>query len=345
MAITGLQTIDRLLKAYLAEMIAIPATARSNASNSQNYLRQVLRNKANVDAAFPELLTRKDSDFVGGSFARHTKIWPLDDIDIFLPLEGGGLSYLNNGFRLPYSVVSDGGAGGRLTQNRWQTNGYVDSVKVLNGFRDGLRDTYPTSIIKPDNHCVNFQTTIAATTESEGIGFDVVPCFRLDPDDHSESFYLVPDGTGSWMRSNPRKDTDLCATLQDFHGTYRQAVRLVKHWNKTQVSNVFPSYYIELAMSKRFLALKQGDRRYWCLLQALACGMAGLKGAYTAGDLTPFVSEAPAVRAPVLTDTQRAILDGDLARASTAFRDAYQHARIDRAFDGLNVIFGTGFFQ
>jgi len=40
------------------------------------------------------LLSREDSDFLGGSFARHTKIWPLDDIDIFFPMDGGTLVYV-----------------------------------------------------------------------------------------------------------------------------------------------------------------------------------------------------------------------------------------------------------
>lgn len=343
MGISELETVDRRLEGYLAEEIAIPTTARSSASSSQIYLRQVLRNKANADPWFPELLNQNDVDFLGGSFARHTKIWPLDDIDLFLPLEGGGLMYLNNGFRLPFTVVSDG-RGSRLTDSRWQTNSYVDSVKVLNGFRDGLRSTYPSSTVKLDKHCVNLQTTIAATSESEGIGFDVVPCFRLRPDDHSEPFYLVPDGNGGWIRSNPRKDTDLCSELQNFHGTYRQAVRLVKHWNKTQVNDAFQSYYIELAMSRAFLSLKQANQRYGCLLHAFAAGMSELQRAYVSGNLAPLIPEAPAVLAPVLTENQTAILDGDQTRANTALQDAYRNARTDAAFEVLNVIFGTGFF-
>jgi hypothetical protein len=81
MSTTELSTLGLALDRFLQEEIAIPAAARGSASTSQNYLRNVLRNKAANDAEFPELLARADSDFLGGSFARHTKIWPLDDIE------------------------------------------------------------------------------------------------------------------------------------------------------------------------------------------------------------------------------------------------------------------------
>lgn len=343
MGVVELQIVDRALGNYLSEEIAIPATARSSASRSQNYLRQVLRNKADADLSFPELLSRNDEDFLGGSFARHTKIWPLDDIDLFLPMDGGGLSYVNNGFRLPFTVTSDGGRS-RLLYDRWLTNTYVDSTKVLNGMRDGLRETYPSSTVRLDTHCVNLQTTLAATAESDGIGFDVVPCFRLAPDDGSECFYLVPDGAGGWMRSNPRKDTDLCAELHTFHGTYRTAVRLIKYWNKTQLDSAFQSYYIELAVSKKFLFFKQHNQRYAYLSHAFATAIAELKTAYASGDLSPLIAAAPAVKAPVLSEGQKAILETDVVSAANAFSAAYQNSRTEEAFQSLNAIFATDFF-
>jgi hypothetical protein len=198
--------------------------------------------------------------------------------------------------------------------------------------------------VKLDKHCVNLQTTVAATAESEGIGFDVVPCFRLIPDHGSEFFYIVPDGSGGWMRSNPRKDTELCAELQAFHGTYRQVVRLVKYWNNTQLDDAFQSYYIELAMSRKFLALKQQNQQYRFLTHAFATAMTQLRAAYSSGDLTSLVLEAPPVNAPVLTDGQRAVLETDVLSANGAFQQVYHNSRTAEAFQVLNAIFGTEFF-
>lgn len=341
MGLEHVASVDRSLDTFLQEEIAIPSTARSSASTSQNYLRNVLRNKANLDSGFPEVLSTIDSDFLGGSFARHTKIWPLDDIDLFLPLDGGSLIYTNNGQRLPFTVGTDSGFT-RLDQDRWKTGIYIDSTKVLNGLREGLRDTYPFSTVELDRHCVNIQTTVAATSESEGIGFDVVPCFLLIPDNGSATLYLVPNGTGGWIRSNPRKDTQLCAELHEYHHeTYRKAVRLVKYWNKTQLHNSFGSYYIELALSKRFQQLKSEGTPYWYTLHAFSTGMETLQNAYSNGPLTPLIPEAPDLPPPNLTLTQQAILQGDTRNANSALFQAFTDGHVDAALATLNAVFGT----
>ena len=54
MSTTELSTLGLALDRFLQEEIAIPAAARGSASTSQNYLRNVLRNKAANDAEFPE---------------------------------------------------------------------------------------------------------------------------------------------------------------------------------------------------------------------------------------------------------------------------------------------------
>ena len=102
MGLTELHSLDVALGRFLQQEIAISTNARQGASRSQNYLRSILRGKAENDTSFPEILTSEDSDFLGGSFARHTKIWPLDDIDLFLPLDGAGLVYRSGGRVLPY---------------------------------------------------------------------------------------------------------------------------------------------------------------------------------------------------------------------------------------------------
>jgi hypothetical protein len=147
------------------------------------------------------------------------------------------------------------------------------------------------------------------------------------------------------MRSNPRKDTEICAELHDYHnGAYRKAVRLVKYWNKTQLSDSLASYYIELAISKKFLALKQQNQSYSYLLHTFSTSITELKLAYTSGDLTPLVSEAPAIKAPALTDGQKVVLEADVKSANNALYSAYQNSRTDEAFQALNSIFGTEFF-
>jgi hypothetical protein len=215
----------------------------------------------------------------------------------------------------------------------------------LEGFQAALQKTYPSSKVDADRHCVNLQTTIAATSASDGIGFDVVPCFLLHPDDGSEDFYFVPDGSGGWMRSNPRKDTDICTDLQDYHGgTYRKAVRLLKYWNKTQLSDQFQSYYIELVVSKRFSQLKAEGKKVSYIVQAFDFAFSALRDAYTVGAATALVADAPSVQAPSLTTAQLAILRGDAANAKTAFNQAYNEHSAKAAFIMMNAIFHVDFF-
>src|SRR5690242_548687 len=60
----------------------------SQASKSQTYIRDLLVNKSRSDASFPRFI---EGDFLSGSYARGTKIFPLDDVDIMMVLDGRGL--------------------------------------------------------------------------------------------------------------------------------------------------------------------------------------------------------------------------------------------------------------
>lgn len=344
MGLAELITLDLKLDSFLAQEIAIGKNTRSAAATSQKNLRNVLRGKESSDPSFPVLLRNADCDFLGGSFARHTKVWPLDDIDVFFPLEGGSLRYVANGNTLPYKVVSDGSTS-RLILSKWQTNNLVDSRKVLDGFKGALKASYPATDISVDQHCVNVQFTMEATSESDGIGFDVVPCLLLRPWYGGKDFYLVPDGAGGWMRSNPKIDEEISVELQSFHqGNYRKAVRLLKYWNKKELGNSFQSYYIELVVSKRFSSLKSSGIVIASLIDALQIAFTALQSAYAAGPVPSLVEGAMPVQNPILNDTRAGNFAGDVIRARQAYEQAYNQSSLSSAFATLNVIFGTNFF-
>jgi hypothetical protein len=316
--------VDNHLESFLASEIAIPTNARSRASISQNHLRQILANKSNYDPDFPILLSGEDSDFIGGSFARHTKIWPLDDIDIYFPMDGAGLAYYRNDVRLPYWVVTDDFTQPqRLLSSKWKRGDYLASDYILDGFRDTLKNSYPSSRIRGDRHAVCLSTTIAATSQSSGIGFDIVPCFCLQPDDGTERIYLMPDGNGHWIHTNPRVDTDICAAFNQYHhDTFRKAVRLVKYWNKERFANRFSSYFIELAICRCFIERRSAGVALTWIVEALAWGFYGLKSAYDGGSLESFVPDAPQVVRPTLTIDEANFLKNSLDYAYKALESA-----------------------
>jgi hypothetical protein len=109
------KSVSQCFEDLLTNSINIPEGIRSIASNSHQNLREFLQEEYERDPGFPPVLKIADRDFLGGSFARHTKTWPLDDIDIYLPLDGANLFYYMHGTVLPYTVASDGLPGTRYS--------------------------------------------------------------------------------------------------------------------------------------------------------------------------------------------------------------------------------------
>jgi hypothetical protein len=93
--IAKLKTVKSAFEKFIDKELLITQGYRSQASDSHNALREYLRTENDRDKSFPPILKNADSDFIGGSYGRETKIWPLDDIDIYVPLDGFGLVYYN----------------------------------------------------------------------------------------------------------------------------------------------------------------------------------------------------------------------------------------------------------
>ena len=74
------KSVAGAFESFLKREIDIALGTRSKASDSQNHLREFLSAENSRDRTFPRILSKVDSDFLGGSFGRRTKIWPLDDM-------------------------------------------------------------------------------------------------------------------------------------------------------------------------------------------------------------------------------------------------------------------------
>jgi hypothetical protein len=307
----GDRTVAQALESLLERKINMPQGTRSKASDSQNHLREFLRSEASRDNRFPRVLSDADADFLGGSFARHTKIWPLDDIDIYLPLDGANLFYMNEGNRLPYTILSDGPrVGNPLLLLKWMSGVYVSSSKLIQGFAEVLKRHNPRTEVRAGGQSISMRMTHGETRDSEGLGYDVVPCFSLKPDNPNECpFYLMPNGRGGWIRTNPKVDASLTDILQSYNGKlYRKLVKLIKYWNSIRLDGAFSSYYAELALAKAFWNRQGNNQLIGSLSEGLAVGFEALENAYKAGALTSWISEAPLVPRPSLSDTQRITL-------------------------------------
>jgi hypothetical protein len=318
----GVQTIASALENLLEQKINISQGTRSRASDSHNHLRDFLRSEASRDATFPRVLSGADADFLGGSFGRHTKIWPLDDIDIYFPLDGANLFYLKDAVRLPYVVQSAGPRlGNPLLLPRWAAGLYVSSMQLIQEFARILKRHNPRTEVRAGGQSISMQMTHGETQDSRGLGYDIVPCFLLKPDHTNEfEFYLMPDGHGGWIRTNPKLDADVAEILQAFNGKfYRSVIKLIKYWNKTRLDGAFSSYYVELALSRAFFTRKQNNQPIGSLSEGLAAGFEILENAYKAGDQTPWISDAPLVQKPNLSAEQSLALSLAQIGASLAW--------------------------
>lgn len=179
--------------------------------------------------------------FLSGSYARETKIWPLDDINVMIVLDGHGLVPISGGIHLDAEVRRSGMQGSAITKH-FDANNFVSSVSVLEVFRDALKDTYPDSEIKKDGQAIN------VWLESYGLGLDIVPCFHIVPRDGSQDFYYIPMGDGNtmWKSTNPKIDQRISDNLHVRHDRkLKPVIKLIKYWNKTQDSDHLRSYHIE----------------------------------------------------------------------------------------------------
>jgi hypothetical protein len=334
------RTAATAFERFLDEQINIGAGTRSRASTSQNHLREFLIGEHDRDAKFPRILQTNDADFLGGSFARHSKIWPLDDIDVYFPIDGQDLVYRRGSLRLPYSALSDHvdlfnpllNAG-----DRWVNGPYVSSKKLIDGFAKVLSRHYPAETrVRRAGEAVNVKLT--------DLGFDVVPCFSLSPDSPGDAhIYLIPDGHDGWIQTNPRIDIGVSDELQSRNGkTFGRAVKLVKWWNEQRFASRFESYYVELAIMRGFAAKNQWGEFLSSVSDAVALGFESLRDAAGAGDQAPWLHSSPPVeRGPISTDELQ-VLD-TVATAAREAVNAEHRGLSDQSLKVWGLIFGESF--
>lgn len=122
---------------------------------------------------------------------------------------------------------------GLVTDN---TN-YLNSTKVIDRFISKLSDLQDYS--KAEMHKNHEAATLQL--KSYTWNFDIVPCFYTDT-----NFYLIPDGSGNWKKTDPRIDNERTTNInQKYNGKLLELIRLVKYWNKRKASIKMGSYLLK----------------------------------------------------------------------------------------------------
>lgn len=181
-----------------------------------------------------------DKNIYFGSFARRTKIKPLDDIDIMVAMNANGCNYSED-------------VSGQITINipdecntyKPYRHSYLDtlnSIKVVNEFVRKLSDIdqYKDSTIKRN------QEAAVLNLKSYDWAFDIVPCFFTTEDSLGRAYYVIPDGNGNWKKTDPRKDRDRVTTINKAcDSNMLNVLRLIKYWQRRKTMPSMGSYLIE----------------------------------------------------------------------------------------------------
>ncbi len=191
-----------------------------------------------------------------GSFQRHTKIQPLDDIDMMICIAGSGdRKFTDAGYGIYYMGANQ--TDKRNGLNTRDTD-HLNSTKVINRFISKLSRINDYS--KAEMHKNHEAATLKL--KSYDWNFDIVPCFYCSGD-----FYLIPDGNGNWKKTDPRVDNDRTTNINQKHnGKLLSLIRLVKFWNYRHITYTIGSYMLECMILNRYENMITPDD-WWIDLQ------------------------------------------------------------------------------
>ena len=218
-------TLWSSIEKYREDVVDLDPDQTKIARASRNFLFSQLKS-LDVDNRyiFPKLYKEP---MPYGSFARKTKIRPLDDIDLLLLLEGTGTVSENSyndeytyylRIKDQYSVLEPfGDSPSGLSLGNY---GYVNSIKVLNAIKSGLSEVthYKKAEIRRN------QEAIVLNLTSYDWSFDVVPAVPIRDREGDIAYYLIPNGSGKWMRTDPRRDTAKLTGINQQHSVSIQSV-------------------------------------------------------------------------------------------------------------------------
>lgn len=238
-------TVGGAFTSFRSTTVDLNPDQTRNARTSRDYLIKQIRTLAGSDSAFPRLC---GEPIHYGSFARRTKIRPLDDIDFLVVLDPRETEERHQGNGKSWLKITDPSAPLAAFPD---DHGYVSSVKVLNRMRDELQGlpVYRKAIV------VRNQQAVVLNLTSYDWSFDIVPAVPVVGYLGTVLHYLIPNGTGDWMRTDSRKDQAWVTQINQRHNNlFLPLVRVLKHWNVNGAPTKprLQSYYFEALAARVF---------------------------------------------------------------------------------------------
>lgn len=224
-------TVNNAFEEFMKDVVNLEPDVTNKARKSRDNLINNINDFSGDDDFFS---VYKEKNLKFGSFARRTKIRELDDIDLMLCLSAeGNRTYTE----LTKCICINGNDSDKSNGLMSTGTTYLNSTKVINRFISKLADLNDYS--KAEMH--KNQEAATLKMKSYTWNFDIVPCFYT-----KDGFYLIPDGSGNWKKTDPRIDNTRTTDVNQKHnGKLLNLIRLVKYWNRRKVTLTIGSYLLE----------------------------------------------------------------------------------------------------
>ena len=231
-------SVNSCFESFMRDSVNLDPERTTTARTSRNWLVHKIEDLANY-GKIPPLYNGANHIFFG-SFARNTKIRPLDDIDIMIVFDAQGCTTDNVskivGKTYPIYVNN---AHAKLIPD-YRDGNVLNSRKMIEAIKRELGGIpkYNKAEIHRNQEAVTLQLS------SYEWNFDIVPCFYT-----TTGFYVIPDGRGNWKGTDPRIDQSrVTQANQRFNGALLPAIRLMKYWKQIHWGDIVSSYLFENLM-------------------------------------------------------------------------------------------------
>lgn len=230
-------TVNQAFEQFMKEHVNLDPDVVAKARASRDNLKDNIAEFNNAEDFFH---LYPDIDIQFGSFARKTKCRELDDIDLMIGISADKATYTPERKWDDIRIMAS--ASSAIQQQCKDEYGYLNSRKVLNVFKKKLMHVreYSRSEIKRN------QQAVVLNLLSKDWSFDIIPCFLTVYESDGRNYYLIPNGQGHWMKTDPRRDRFMVTHVnQNNNVRLLELIRLVKIWNRKSSMVTIPSYLLE----------------------------------------------------------------------------------------------------
>lgn len=204
----------------------------SQISVSWNKIRETIQSKSNIIS----------NSFLTGSYARYTKIDPIDDLDIFFNIDFSNTQIENSSYWVKIFLTWDYYSHQLKNFCTYEDyKYYVSPIQLINHIWKIVKQSYTTTNEQNRNwECYTVYLS------SYNLTIDCVPYTQV----RNEDYKLIPKWWNNlyWKKTNPNIDIDKINELNNesnYNGKLKWVIKIIKYWNKNKNTSKIKSYTLE----------------------------------------------------------------------------------------------------